>query len=142
MGGTPALFGWRPTRRWHMKRQQRLDGPAMMRDSRGHGRCLYSTSHPDCRMGVTQTLMRGTEVVDCSNQIHTMPQGQGVACQGPTSAGQYCQAFSECRIQPLAIRRVDHPIALRAPPQGLDTRRRAIDDAAFDLDYAPLCIAL
>src|SRR5437667_2934859 len=35
------------------------------------------------------------------------------------------------------VRGVDHPAALRAAPEGLDTRGRAINDAAFGRDHAP-----
>jgi len=39
MRGTPALLGGCPAWRWHRKRPQFLDGPAMLGDARGH--CRY-----------------------------------------------------------------------------------------------------
>src|SRR6266478_1287597 len=59
--GTPSLRGWRPTRRWHMQRQQFLDGPAMIRDASGHRRCCPAT-------GVGQTRMRCAEMLDRTDQ--------------------------------------------------------------------------
>jgi Phage integrase, N-terminal SAM-like domain len=43
MRGTSTLLGWCPARRWHRKRQQFLDGPAMIRDASGHRRCCPAT---------------------------------------------------------------------------------------------------
>ena len=135
MRGTPALLGWCPTRRRHMKRQQFLDGPAMIRDASGHRRCGPAT-------GMGQTRMRCTEIIDRPDQIHAMLQRQRAARQRPASACQRGQPLTERRVQPLDVGRIDHPVALRAAPERLDACRRAIHNAAFDLDHAPLLVAL
>src|SRR5262249_25887995 len=66
MRGTPSLRGRRPTRRWHIKRQQFPDRPAMIRDASGHRRCGPATSGG-------QTRMRCAKIIDRTDQIHTMP---------------------------------------------------------------------
>src|SRR5262245_12398420 len=37
--GTPALRGWRPPRRWHLRRPQGPHRPALLREASGHRRC-------------------------------------------------------------------------------------------------------
>src|SRR5436309_3468353 len=65
MGGTPTLRGWCPTRWWHMKRQQLLHSPAMIRDASGH---RWGGPAPDGG----KTRMRGAKIIDRPDQIHTM----------------------------------------------------------------------
>ena len=101
MRGTPSLRGWRPTRRWHMKRQQFSDRPAMIRDTSRHRRCCPAT-------GVGQTRMRGAEIIDRTDQIHAMLQRQRAARQRSTSACQRCQTRTKRRVQPLDVRCIDH----------------------------------
>ena len=118
-----------------MKRQQFPDGPAMICDASRHRRRLFATCH-------AQTLMRRAEVIDGADQVHPMLQGQRAARQRPASARERRQVLAKCRVQPLDVRGVDHPSPLRATPEGLDTRGRAIHDAALDVDDAALCVAL
>ena len=91
MRGTPTLLGWCPTRRWHMKRQQFLDGPAMIRDASSHRRCGPAT-------GVGQTRMRCAKIIDRTDQIHAMLQRQRAARQRATSACQRGQTLTERRV--------------------------------------------
>src|SRR5215831_18652723 len=65
MRGTPSLRGWRPTRRWHVKRQQFPDRPAMIRDARGHRRGGPAT-------GVGQTRMGCAKIIDRAHQEHPL----------------------------------------------------------------------
>src|SRR6266446_1435344 len=107
----------------------------MIRDASSHRRRLLATCH-------AQTLVRRAEVIDGADHIHPLLQGQRAARQRPASACQRRQALTERRIEPLDIGRVDDPITLRAPPERLDACRRAIHDAAFDLDHASLGVPL
>ena len=59
-----------------------------------------------------QTRMRRAKVRDRAHQAHPLGQRQGGAGQRPAPARQWREAFPERRIQPLAIRGVDHPAAL------------------------------
>ena len=129
------MLGRCPARRWHMKRQQFLDGPAMIGDASGHRRCRPAT-------GLGQTRMGCAEIIDRTDEIHTMLQRQRAARQRATSACQRGQTLTECRVEPLDVGRIDDAVALRAPPERLDACRRAIDNAAFDLDHPSPLVAL
>src|SRR5512132_3235882 len=135
MRGTPSLRVWRPTRRWHMKRQQCPDRPAMIGDPSGHRRCLLATCH-------AQTLVRRAKVIDGADQVHPMAQRQRMACQRPAAPGQRREAFAECRVQSLDVGRIDHPVPLRSASERLYPCRRAIDNTAFGLHHTPPLIAL
>src|SRR5713101_7971903 len=113
MRGTSTLLGECPSRRRDRTRQQFPDGPAMICDASSHRRRLLATCH-------VQAFMRRAEVIDGADQVHPLLQGQRAARQRPASACQRRQALTERRIQPLDIRRVDDPITLRAPPEGLE----------------------
>src|ERR1700704_2370947 len=65
MRGTPTLLGWCPTGWRYVIRQQFSDTPAMIRDARRHRRCRPA-------LGVGQTGMGCAEIIDRSDQIHTM----------------------------------------------------------------------
>ena len=109
-----------------MKRQQFTHCPTMVGNASSHGwRCRAT--------GVSQTRVRGTEVIDRADQIHPVLQGQQAAGQCPASAGQRRQAFPECGVQPLKVGSIDHAVALRAPPQCLDACRGPGDEAALNL---------
>lgn len=125
-----------------MKRQQCLDCPSMIRDPGGHGRCPLYIPPTGPRAGEAQTRMIRTEVGDRPAQIQAVPQGRGTARQRSAATGQGRQALTERRVQPLKVGRVEHPVALRAMPERLDACWRAIHDAAFDVDAAPLGVAL
>src|ERR1700675_1159110 len=127
MRGTPTLLGWCPTRRRYVIRQQFSDTPAMIRDARSHRRCGLAT-------GLGQTRVRCAKVIDCPNQIHAMLQRQRAARQCATSACQRGEPLTECRVETLDVRRIDDPVALRAPSERLDARGRTIDNAVFGLD--------
>jgi hypothetical protein len=107
-----------------MKRQQFPDRPTMIGDLCGHGWRLVATSP-------RQTLVRRAEVVDGTDHVHAMLQRQ----RAPRQRGQ---AFAACRVAPLNVCGVDHPIPLRTAPERLDTRGRTIHDAALDVDHAAL----
>src|SRR6266850_4599795 len=95
MRGTPTLLGWRPTRRRYVIRQQCSHTPTMIGDPSGHSRCPLPTPQPGPRGGEAQTRMWRTEVVDGTNQIHTVLQRQCAACERSASAGQRRQALPE-----------------------------------------------
>src|SRR6266849_4408778 len=118
-----------------MKRQQCLDGPAMIRDASGHRRCCPAT-------GEGQTRMWRAKIIDCTNKIHAVLQRQRTARQRATSACQRGQTLTERGVEPLDVGRIDDPVALRAPSERLDACRRAIDNAAFGLDHPSPCVAL
>ena len=114
----------------------------MIRDAGGHSRCPGQTPPAGLGGGKAQTRMRRTEVVDCTNQIHPVLQRQRVACERSASTGQRREVLPECRVEPFDVRRIDHPGPVRAAPQRLDACRRAIHDAALDVDRPPLGVAL
>ena len=129
------MLGWRPARWWHMKRQQFLDGPAMIRDASGHGRCGPAT-------GGGQTRMWRAKIIDGTDEIHPVLQRLRPARQCTTAACQGGQTLTERGIEPFDVGRIDDPVALRAPSDRLDACRRAINNAAFGFDHSPSLIAL
>src|SRR3977135_2897882 len=135
MRGTPTLLGWRPAGWWHMKRQQFLDGPALIRDASGHRRCGPAT-------GGGQTHMWRAKIIDGTDEIHTVLQCQRTARQCTTPACQRGQTLTERGVEPLDVGRIDDPAALRAPSERLDACRRAINNAAFGLDHPSPLVAL
>ena len=70
-----------------MKRQQFLDGPAMIRNASSHRRCGPATN-------VGQTRMRCTKIIDRTDQVHAMLQRLGAARQCAPSAGQRSQPLT------------------------------------------------
>ena len=125
-----------------MKRQQFFDGPAMIRNLGGHGRCPLHRPPTGPRTGEAQARMIRTEVVDRTDQIHAMLQSRCTARQCSAASGQRRQSLTERRVQPLDVCRVDHPVALRAAPEGLDACGRTSNNPALHLDNPPLHIAL
>jgi hypothetical protein len=121
-----------------MKRQQCLDGPAMIRAPGSHGRCPLYTPPTGPRAGEAQTRLIRTEVVDRTDQIHTVPQGWCTSRQRSPSACQRGPPLTKRRVQPLDVRRVDSPVAWRAASERLDARGRPSHDAAFHLPNAML----
>src|SRR5687768_11640701 len=107
----------------------------MIRDPSSHGRRRHTAVAP-------QTGVRSTKIVDGTDQVHSMLQRQGTACQRPAAARQRSQALTKGRVEPLDVRRVDDPDALRAAPECLDTRGRASNNTAGYLDHTPLDISL
>ena len=73
-----------------------------------------------------------------ADQRHPMLQGHRAACQGPTAAGQRCQALTKGRVEPLDGGGVEHPVPVRATPKCLDSCWGALHDAPLDLDDPPL----
>jgi hypothetical protein len=120
-----------------VRRQQVSNTPAMLGDAGGHGRCPRHTPHASPRGGEAQTRMRRAEIIDRPNQIHPMLQRQCAPCQCAPSTRQRCQACTECGVEPLNVRRVHDPIALRTAPQHLDTCWRPSNDTALHLDHTP-----
>jgi hypothetical protein len=86
--------------------------------------------------------MRRAKVIDRADQKHPRMQRQSVARQHPATAPQRREAFTERCVQPLNVRRIDHPAPLRPAPERLHACRRAIGKTAFGLDHTPLLIAL
>ena len=125
-----------------MKRQQFFDGPAMIRNLGGHGRCPLHRPPTGPRTGEAQARMIRTEVVDRTDPIHAMLQSRCTARQCSAAPGQRRQSLTERRVQPLDVCRVDHPVALRAAPEGLDACGRTSNNPALHLDNPPLHIAL
>jgi hypothetical protein len=121
-----------------MKRQQFLDGPAMIRNPCGHGRCPLHTPPIGPRASEAQTRMIRTEVVDRTNQIHAVPQSRRTACQRSATTGQRRQTLTERCVQPLHVRGVDDPVPLRAAPERLDACWRASNNPTLHLDNPPL----
>src|SRR2546430_13645364 len=87
-----------------MKRQEFLDGPAVVSDASGHCRRGPAT-------GVGQTRMGCAEIIDRPDQIHTMLKRQRVARQRTTAACQRGQTRTEGRVQSLDVRRIDDAVA-------------------------------
>src|SRR5712691_2324961 len=135
MRGTPTLLGWCPTRRRYVVRQQFSDTPAMIGDASSHGRCGLAT-------GLGQTRVRCAKIIDGTDEIHTVLQCQRAARQRAPSACQRGEPLTERRVEPLDVRRIDDPVALRAPSERLDASRRAIDNAAGGLNHPSPLVAL
>ena len=117
-----------------MKRQQFVHCPAMVRDPRRHGRRRL--------LGMGQTFMRRAKVIDRAYHKHPCVQCQGVACQCPAPTRERREAFPKRRVEPLNVRRIDHPVPVRPTSEGLHTCRRALDHAAFSRDHTAPLIAL
>jgi len=73
--------------------------------------------------------MQRAKVRDCADQEHPRVQSQGLACQRLASTRQRREAFPKCRVEPLNVRGVDHPIALRAAAERLNACRRVIGES-------------
>ncbi len=106
-----------------MNRQQFLHRPAMIGDLSRHGRRHL--------LGAVQTRMRCANVRDRAHQAHPLVQRQGLACQPPATTRQRSEAFTERRVQPLDVRRIDDPVALRATSERFAACGRAIDKLAI-----------
>jgi len=107
----------------------------MIRDASSHRRCGPASDGGETRMW-------RAKIIDRTDQVHPMLQRQRVTRQRSPSACQRGQPLTECRIEPLDVGRVDDPVSLRAPSERLHACRRAIDNAALDVDDTPLRIAL
>src|SRR3989440_11749732 len=118
-----------------MKRQQFLDGPAMIGEASGHRRCGPAP-------GVGQTRMGCAEIIDRSYKVHTMLKRQRAARQCATASCQRGQTRTEGRVQSFDVRGIDDAVALRTPPERLNACRGAIDNAAFGLDHPSPLVAL
>src|SRR5262245_6084945 len=116
-----------------MKRQELLHRPAMVGDPCCHGRRRLQ--------GTAQTLMRHAKIIDRPHHEHPLVQCQGLACQRPATTSQGSKPFTERRVEPFDVRRVDHPVALRATSERLDACRRAINNAALRVDNATTLVA-
>src|SRR5215813_7771287 len=116
-----------------MKRQELLHRPAMVSDPCCHGRRRLR--------GTAQTLMRHAKIIDRPHQEHPLVQRQGLACQRPATTSQGSKPFTERRVEPFDVRRVDHPVALRATSERLDACRRAIHHAALRVNDATTRVA-
>src|SRR5690242_3180321 len=107
----------------------------MIRDTSGHCRGGPAT-------GVSQTRVWCAEIINRTDQIHTMLQRQRVARQRSATACQRREALPERRVQPLNIGRIDDSLALRPASERLHACRCPIDHAAFRRDYPPPFVAL
>ena len=93
-----------------MKRQQFVDGPAMIRDASGHRRCGPAT-------GGGQTRMWRAKIIDGPDEIHTVLQRQRTARQCTPAACQRGQPLTERGVEPVTVgRRI-------APPTAASERR-------------------
>ena len=122
-------------RQWHMKRQQFLDGPAMIGDASSHRWGGPAT-------GVGQTRMGCAEIIDRTYKVPTMLQCQRATRQRATSACQRGQTRTEGHVQSFEVGRIDDAVALQTPPARLNACRGAIDNAAFGLDHPSPLVAL
>src|SRR4051795_7355456 len=130
---TPALLRGYPTGQRDMKRQKLLPRPAMVGEPCCHGwRRLWGTA---------QTLMRHAKLIDRPHHEHPLVQCQGLACQRPAPTRQGSKPFTERRVEPFDVCRVDHPVTLRATSERLDARWRAIDNAALRVNDATTLVA-
>src|SRR4029453_11983666 len=86
--------------------------------------------------------MRRTQIIDGADQEHPLVQRQGVTCQRPAAARQRREAFPERRVESLNVRRLDHPVPLRAASERLHPCWCALDNAAFGLDDMSPRVAL
>ena len=77
-----------------MKRQQFLDGPAMIGDASGHRRCGPAPGGGEIRMG-------RAKIIDRAYQIHAVLQRQRAARERAPSACQRSQPLTKRRVQPL-----------------------------------------
>ena len=105
-----------------MKRQQRVQRPAMVRDCRRPGRRRLL-----CR---GQTRMRRAQVIAGADQAPPLLPGQGLACQRPASTRPRRAAFPQGRLEPLQVGRIAHTGPLRSTSACLHACRRASDQAA------------
>lgn len=72
--------------------------------------------------------MRRAKVIDRAHPEHPLVPRQGLACQRPTAACQWCEAFPTRRVEPLNVRCIAHPVSLRPPsdaPEPLANRHVA-----------------
>src|SRR5256885_4178301 len=81
------------------------------------------------------------KVIDRAYQEHPLVQRQSLACQCPATTRQGSETFPERRVEPFDIRRVDHPVALRATSERLDACRCAIDNTALRVNDATTLVA-
>jgi len=107
----------------------------MIRDASGHRRCGPA-------LDVGETRMGRAKIVDCADEIHPMLQRQRAARERATPACQRGQTLTKRRVQPFDVRRVNHPVALCPTSERLNTRGCAIHDTTFNVDDAPLGVAL
>src|SRR5262245_61047857 len=118
-----------------MKRQQLLNGPAMIRDASGHGRGGPALHGSEARMW-------GAEIIDRTNKVHPMLQRAQMTRQSAPPSRQRREVFAEGRVQPLNIGRVDHAVSLRLAPQFPHACWRAINNTPFNLDHPSPLVAL
>ena len=86
--------------------------------------------------------MRCAKAKDRAHHDHPLMQCQGLACQRPAPARQRREALPKRRVEPLHVRRIDHPVPLRPAAERLHTCRCAIDHTTFGLDHPPPLVAL
>jgi hypothetical protein len=114
----------------------------MIRELGGQGRCPGEKRCASRGSRAAETRVRRATVVDGANPLHPLLPRQGVARPRSASTGAGGQALAECRVAPRDVRRVEHPIAVRATPEPLNACGYAIKDAAFDGNNASLDGAL
>ena len=64
--------------------------------------------------------MRGTKIIDRTDEVHPVLQGHRAAGQCPAVACQRRQTLPEGRVESLDVGGVNDPIPLRATPERLD----------------------
>ena len=118
-----------------MIRPQVLHPPAMLRDPAGHRWCRRAPT-------AAQTRVRGTKVIDRTEQIHPVLERPRAPRPCPPSTCQRGQPCTACGVKPLDVRRDEHPGSVCSTPAPLHAYGRAIHEAALDVNDAPLGIAL
>ena len=91
-----------------------MNTPLMISNAGCHSRCTLQPLVTSNHSLNTQTVMIGTEVVDCSYQIHSIMQRLCCASQRATFSNQGCQSASKCSIKPFNKGCVDYSFSLRA----------------------------
>ncbi len=110
--------------------QKFADTPDVIRESSSHRR---STGRADV-LGFAQLMMRETEIVRASDQIHPRLKRSQATGRVTRFAGQARQSFAKGSIQALDKRRVEDAASLRLHQQFLRLRQQTMSHAPRDLD--------
>ncbi len=111
----PSSFGFDPGSRSHLKQAQFRDAPDVIGQSCCHGWCAFIPE----MLAITQLLMRPTEMVGTSDQIHSRLQGLQTLGSMPAFACQRSQTFPHGGIEPLNKGGIEHTSPTRALEQRL-----------------------
>src|SRR5579885_431324 len=101
---TPSPFGLNPSRRNHLEEEKIVNTPAMIGQSRGHGRSRGRAP----MLGGAQLIMDDTKIVHAADQIHAGFKRLQAMSGVTASACQGGQTFAKGGVQPLDKGRVEH----------------------------------